>query len=120
MGLHEAPDIETDLRFGLSYASLGLLVKVALALLGSFWVWDTVDSNDVVAEVMGFELSTLVLCLHAFGVIASVYVAKRATGISVLDVTSHVFRQVLKTSHFKSCVLFNLMMNQCLNQGPVM
>ena len=80
MALTEAPDIETDLRFGLCYASFGLVLKFVLALLGLFSASDFIGGPDLIAELVNVVLSPTILAVHVIGVIAAVYFAKRMTG----------------------------------------
>ena len=80
MALNEAPDIETDLRFGRCYASFGLVLKFVLALLGLFSASDFIGGPDLIAELVNVVLSPTMLAVHVVGVVAAVYFAKRMTG----------------------------------------
>lgn len=80
MALNEVPDVETDLRFGRCYASLGLVLKVVLVSIGMYATSDFIGGPDLVAEFVNVVLSPVMLAAHVVGVIAAVYLAKRMTG----------------------------------------
>ena len=75
-------DIETDLRFGQIYSLLALLAKMVLSVVSVLCIEDHLLNNKdaVVAEFVNILLTSPMLALHVFLIIAAIYMAKRSSG----------------------------------------
>ena len=74
-------DIETDLRFGQIYSLLAMLAKVVLSVVSVLCIEDHLLNNkDAVAEFVNILLTSPMLALHVFLIIAAIYMAKRSSG----------------------------------------